>query len=49
MLLELLKDDLELYVRRSVANNLNEIGKEHPELLAKTARQWLKGARSERC
>ncbi len=29
-LLELLKDDPELYVRRSVANNLNDIGKDHP-------------------
>jgi 3-methyladenine DNA glycosylase AlkC len=32
-LLELLKDDVELYVRRSVANNLNDIGKDHPDLL----------------
>lgn len=47
-LLELLKDDPALYVRRSVANNLNDIGKDHPELLARTARQWLKGASDER-
>ena len=47
-LLELLRDDPALYVRRSVANNLNDIGKDHPELLAKTARQWLKGASDER-
>ena len=47
-LLEPLKDDPELYVRRSVANNLNDIGKDHPELLAKTAKQWLKGASEER-
>ncbi len=47
-LLELLKDDPELYVRRSVANNLNDIGKDHPELLAQTARQWLKGASEDR-
>lgn len=47
-LLELLKDDPALYVRRSVANNLNDIGKDHPALLAKTARQWLKGASDER-
>lgn len=43
-LLELLKDDPEVYVRRSVANNLNDIGKDHPELLVKTAKRWLKGA-----
>jgi hypothetical protein len=42
-LLELLKDDPELYVRRSVANNLNDIGKDHPELLFATARRWLQG------
>jgi hypothetical protein len=42
-LLELLKDDPELYVRRSVANNLNDIGKDHPELLHATARRWLHG------
>ena len=47
-LLELLRDDPALYVRRSVANNLNDIGKDHPELLAKTATQWLKGASEER-
>lgn len=47
-LLELLKDDPALYVRRSVANNLNDIGKDHPDLLAKTARQWLKGASDNR-
>ena len=47
-LLELLKDDPALYVRRSVANNLNDIGKDHPALLAKIARQWLKGAGLER-
>jgi 3-methyladenine DNA glycosylase AlkC len=40
-LLELLKDDPDLYVRRSVANNLNDIGKDHPELLVETARRWL--------
>ena len=47
-LLELLKDDPELYVRRSVANNLNDIGKDHPELLADTARRWLQHASAER-
>ena len=47
-LLELLKDDPELYVRRSVANNLNDIGKDHPELLLETAARWLKKAGPER-
>lgn len=47
-LLELLKDDPELYVRRSVANNLNDIGKDHPALLVTTARRWLQGASEER-
>jgi 3-methyladenine DNA glycosylase AlkC len=47
-LLELLKDDTELYVRRSVANNLNDIGKDHPELLASIAKRWLKKASKER-
>ena len=43
-LLERLKDDPALYVRRSVANNLNDIGKDHPEVLAATANTWLRGA-----
>ena len=47
-LLDVLKDDPELVVRRSVANNLNDIGKDHPDLLAKTARDWLKDASPER-
>ena len=47
-LLERLKDDPELYVRRSVANNLNDIGKDHPEVLTSTAQAWLKNASAER-
>lgn len=47
-LLERLKDDPELYVRRSVANNLNDIGKDHPQQLVQTARRWLRGATPER-
>jgi hypothetical protein len=31
-----------------VANNLNDIGKDHPELLAAVARRWLRGATPER-
>ncbi len=47
-LLELLKDDPSLYVRRSVANNLNDIGKDHPDVLFATAERWLKNASAER-
>lgn len=47
-LLELLKDDDKEYVRRSVANSLNDISKDHPELVAKIATQWMKGASKER-
>ncbi len=39
-LLELLKDDPSLYVRRSVANNLNDIGKDHPQILLGTSSRW---------
>lgn len=42
-LLELLKDDPERYVQRSVANNLNDIGKDHPELLVQICRAWSQG------
>lgn len=47
-LLELLKDDPSLYVRRSVANHLNDVGKDHPALLATTAQRWIQGATPER-
>jgi len=47
-LLEQLKDDKSEYVRRSVANNLNDIAKDHPALVADIARRWLKGASKER-
>lgn len=43
-LLEALKDDKEEYVRRSVANNLNDIAKDHPHIVARIASRWLKGA-----
>lgn len=47
-LLERLRDDPSLYVRRSVANHLNDIGKDHPALLADVARAWLADASPER-
>jgi 3-methyladenine DNA glycosylase AlkC len=43
-LLELLRDDPTTLVRRSVANNLNDLGKVHPDLLARTCAAWLAGA-----
>ncbi|NOU94267.1 hypothetical protein GC093_13710 [Paenibacillus sp. LMG 31456] len=39
-LLEQLKEDPSLYVRKSVANNLNDITKDHPSLVLDTARRW---------
>ena len=41
-LLEKLKTDPELMVRRSVANNLNDIAKDNPDLVVKTLRSWNK-------
>ncbi len=40
-LLEALKNDPELYVRRSVANHLNDIGKDNPDILMALAARWL--------
>lgn len=47
-LLERLKDDASSMVRRSVANNLNDLGKIRPDLLTRTASAWLPGASPER-
>ena len=38
--LEILKADPSEYVRRSVANNLNDIGKDHPDVLLEVASRW---------
>ena len=43
-LLESLKDDPSEYVRRSVANSLNDIAKDHPDVVAGLAKRWMKGA-----
>lgn len=40
-ILERLKDDPERYVHRSVANNLNDISKDHPNLALEVAKRWL--------
>jgi len=39
-ILEQLKTDPSLYVRKSVANNLNDISKTHPDLVAQLAKNW---------
>jgi len=39
-ILEQLKTDPSLHVRKSVANNLNDISKTHPDLVIKLARDW---------
>ena len=47
-LLDALKDDTSSYVRRSVANHLADIAKDHPDLAVGTARTWLQGAPAPR-
>lgn len=47
-LLEALKDDPSEYVRRSVANNLNDIAKDHPQIVIDICKRWLKDASKER-
>lgn len=40
-ILERLKEDESEYVRKSVANNLNDISKDHPDLVLSIAERWL--------
>lgn len=40
-ILQQLKADPEPYVQRSVANHLNDISKDHPELVLDIAQEWL--------
>lgn len=46
--LEALRDDKEEYVRRSVANHLNDIAKDHPDLVGALAIEWMRGAGRDR-
>ena len=47
-ILEALKDDESLYVRRSVANHLGDIAKDHPDVVLDICERWLKGASADR-
>ena len=47
-ILETLKNDESLYVRRSVANHLGDIAKDHPEIVFASCDRWLEeGASTE--
>ena len=48
LLLEALKDDPSEYVRRSVANHLNDISKDHADLVIERCYQWQEGASTDR-
>ncbi len=43
-LLEALREDPSEYVRRSVANHLNDISKDHPKVALEVCTRWSKGA-----
>lgn len=47
-ILETLKDDDNLYVRRSIANHLGDIAKDHPDVVFDLCARWLKNASTER-
>jgi len=47
-LLKELKDDPSEYVRRSVANNLNDIAKDHADQVATLAHSWMQESTPER-
>ncbi len=47
-ILEALRFDLSAYVRKSVANNLNDIAKDHPQLVLAIAERWLQHPQQNR-
>lgn len=47
-LLESLRNDESEYVRRSVANSLNDISKDHPDIVIKTCRNWIDASSKDR-
>ncbi len=40
-ILEILKDDDSLYVRKSVANSINDISKDNPDIVIDLAKRWI--------
>jgi len=46
-ILEALKFDTELFVRKSVANHLNDISKDHPDYVIQLLNRWQKQAQGE--
>jgi 3-methyladenine DNA glycosylase AlkC len=46
-ILEMLKADSSEYVRRSVANNLNDISKDNPQVVIETLTQWQQNGTKE--
>ncbi len=40
-ILDILKADESLYVRKSVANNLNDISKDNPQIVKKITKEWI--------
>jgi len=47
-ILTTMRDDPEEYVRRSVANHLNDIAKDHPDVVAQIANEWMVDAQVPR-
>lgn len=47
-ILEALRDDPDEYVRRSVANHLGDIAKDHPKIAFDLCDRWARGASEER-
>lgn len=45
--LDILKNDASEYVRKSVANNLNDISKDHPDLVLDLVERWQKNASTQ--
>ncbi len=48
-LLDALVDDADLYVRRSVANHIGDIAKDHPDVAFAQCTRWLRKPTPERC